>query len=195
MGFPLLADVCKKHQLNFEHIANVNSDHFINQLKAKPDTVVLSMTSQLYKEKVLNQSLAKFYNFHPGLLPRNKGRFPIFWAFLNNDGVQGITCHEINQKIDDGRTVFQKKIIQRLDDDMGSVLNNLKDIAPSAFEEAIKRISKNDYQTDLIQAKSFYGPTPSFREILRYNLLIAKRKLRAISYRLSAKPLEETTNL
>ena len=48
-------------------------------------------------------------NVHPSMLPKYRGACPIQYAFLNGDIDTGISVQIINDKIDDGRLVFQKK--------------------------------------------------------------------------------------
>ena len=63
---------------------------------------------------VLKKSLLKFLkrpaiNLHISYLPYNRGAHPNFWSFLENTP-SGITIHEIDQGVDTGKIIFQKKI-------------------------------------------------------------------------------------
>ena len=42
-------------------------------------------------------------------MPYNRGAHPNFWSFLENTP-SGITIHEIDQGVDTGKIIFQKKI-------------------------------------------------------------------------------------
>jgi methionyl-tRNA formyltransferase len=52
-------------------------------------------------------------NLHISLLPWNRGKHPILWGIINNTP-QGVTIHEIDEGIDSGKILLQKRV--RFDD-------------------------------------------------------------------------------
>jgi len=48
-------------------------------------------------------------NFHPSFLPSYKGVNPINWGLLNNEKIWGCTWHIMNDEIDSGKIIQQKK--------------------------------------------------------------------------------------
>ena len=63
---------------------------------------------------ILKKSLLKFLkrpaiNLHISYLPYNRGAHPNFWSFFDKTP-SGITIHEIDQGIDTGKIIFQRKI-------------------------------------------------------------------------------------
>ena len=50
-----------------------------------------------------------FLNSHPGLLPKYKGRKSIPHAYYNEEKYIGCTVHYINENIDDGKIIYQKR--------------------------------------------------------------------------------------
>jgi methionyl-tRNA formyltransferase len=63
----------------------------------------------ILKKKILKYFKNKSYNCHISYLPWNKGAQPNFWSFFDNTP-KGITIHAIDEGIDTGSIVFQKKI-------------------------------------------------------------------------------------
>jgi len=63
--------------------------------------------------RVLNRSfIASFkycVNFHPSLLPDYRGPEPIYWGFLNNEAIFGLTLHHMTERIDDGDVISQSR--------------------------------------------------------------------------------------
>jgi len=62
---------------------------------------------------ILKQPLIEAVNYcilnkHAGLLPAYRGVFPVFWALKNHDPV-GVTIHKVNENIDDGEIIIQKR--------------------------------------------------------------------------------------
>jgi len=169
--------VCIKHNVLYKEIDDVNSDAFFNlilNLKNKNNELIgLSMCSQIYRSKIINQSGINFYNFHPSLLPSNKGRFPVFWAIYNGDK-QGVTCHIINEKIDSGDIIFQKEIHVEKRDTVPLVLMKLFSQLHAYFEETLNCIEKEETNIPNKTYLNSYGPTPSKVQIRDYFRLVKK---------------------
>lgn len=173
-----IAHACKHHNVAHKKIVDVNDPEFLAWLSEHRIETVMSICSQIYKKPILNLPNLKLYNFHPSLLPKNKGRFPIFWAFLRGDE-QGMTCHRIVEKIDAGEILCQKSIPTSNRDDVASVLDKVTQLSPSFFEEAFDRIKANNPQMDLHPGESFYGPTPTLEQIQEYRRIIRDRRSKA----------------
>ena len=47
-------------------------------------------------------------NFHPSLLPRYRGRQPLFWAVLHGETEVGVTVHHLTDEIDAGPILLQR---------------------------------------------------------------------------------------
>lgn len=171
LTLPLL---CKFYGIPNKFIKDVNNNGFIEELKSHKVSVVFSLTSQIYKKEILNIEEIKFYNFHPSILPENKGRFPIFWAFMNNND-QGFSCHEIVDKIDSGGIINQKKIEIPYGLRVEQIMEQLINFFPEFMEESLCIISKESIEFMQPVKKSFYGPIPGKADIKRY-----KSKLKAL---------------
>ena len=149
----------KYFQLPFEELLDVNDEIFINKLKEEEVTTIFSLTSQLYDKDIINISGLKIYNFHPSLLPNNKGRWPIFWAIVKGDD-HGITCHEINEKIDDGQIVFQKNLGKLAGNNIEQVMDLVMKEMPMVMSSVLEMVAKDELNIVLSDQPSFYGKTP-----------------------------------
>lgn len=49
-------------------------------------------------------------NVHPSLLPRHRGRAPVFWTVLAGDTEAGVTLHRLTDALDAGPVVLQGRI-------------------------------------------------------------------------------------
>ena len=61
------------------------------------------------KEAIINSN-CEIINLHISYLPWNRGAHPNFWSFYE-DTIKGVTIHLINEGIDKGNILYQKKII------------------------------------------------------------------------------------
>ena len=61
------------------------------------------------------------FNLHASLLPQYRGAAPIHWSIINGERESGLTTFFINEKIDNGDILCQKKIKIELNDCMGTL--------------------------------------------------------------------------
>lgn len=98
----------KSNKINFVHTdKNINkkTNHFFKKFK------VLISFNYKYKidKKIIKYLKSNCYNCHISYLPWNAGADPNFWSFKNNTK-KGITIHLMNEKIDKGPIIFQKRL-------------------------------------------------------------------------------------
>lgn len=46
-------------------------------------------------------------NLHPSLLPRHRGRLPLFWIYYHDDREAGVTVHSVTEEVDAGDVILQ----------------------------------------------------------------------------------------
>jgi methionyl-tRNA formyltransferase len=67
-------------------------------------------TFRKLKENIYNAPKFGCINFHPSLLPINRGASPSNWIILNNQPKTGITFHFVSKEIDAGDIIEQYEI-------------------------------------------------------------------------------------
>jgi methionyl-tRNA formyltransferase len=112
----------------------------------------------------------KIYNFHPGILPNNKGRFPIFWAILKGES-QGVTCHEIGDKVDSGEILFQYAL-EMQSGTMETILCAYIRSFPILLQQAIVHMEQKRSPQISKGIPSYYGSTPSVKDIKQYRRIV-----------------------
>lgn len=76
---------------------------------ANIDIGILAWWPTILREPVLSAPTRGFLNFHPSLLPFNRGKHTTFWNLVE-DVPFGVTIHWIDDKIDNGPIAFQRPI-------------------------------------------------------------------------------------
>lgn len=88
-----------------------NSERFILQCRGlRPHLFISAGYTQIFKEKILSVSSLAAVNFHASLLPKYRGKHPVFWAIRNREKYAGLTIHHITQGIDEGDIILQRKV-------------------------------------------------------------------------------------
>ncbi len=82
-------------------------------------------------------------NIHASLLPKWRGCAPIYWSLLNNDKTTGLTIIKINNKIDHGKIIYQKKIKINKNDNYKTIFNKIKNIGCRIIKIIILKIINN----------------------------------------------------
>ena len=101
--------IIKSHKLYDIKAQSVNSVEFIEEIeKLKPDLIMVGSWAEKFKKDIL--SIVPCVNFHPALLPKNRGANPYFWSIYLNQKVTGLTIHFMNEKFDRGDIILQEAI-------------------------------------------------------------------------------------
>ena len=106
---------------------SVNSTKFKNEiLKLNPDIILVGSWSEKFKKPVIELPKIGTINCHPSLLPRYRGPNPYIRVIMNREKETGITFHLMDENLDTGPILLQKKIDikQGFDGDTGESLKN-----------------------------------------------------------------------
>ena len=166
-----LTALCKDYHIPCFHVKDVNSNWFESSLKQCNVNTIFSMTSQIYKPTILDNKDFEFYNFHPSLLPNNKGRFPIFWAIVKGDD-QGLTCHRINKKIDEGKIIYQRVLALPKKMKVEEIMAHISLEMPHFMGQCMQVLESGNMVFEGNKYTAFYGPIPTKEDILKYRSII-----------------------
>jgi methionyl-tRNA formyltransferase len=86
-----------------------------------PDIIFVNSYTMIIRDDVLSSSTHGGLNVHAAFLPRNRGCNPTQWAIINKEFETGVTLHEIDNGIDTGPIVDQRKVAIYFDDTWAKV--------------------------------------------------------------------------
>src|SRR4051812_5811752 len=107
-----------------------------------PDVIVVFAYGQILPRAVLEIPKIACLNLHASLLPRWRGAAPIQAAIAAGDRETGITVMYMNEGLDTGDILLQRKIAIASNETGGSLHDKLAQIAPEALAEAILLLDK-----------------------------------------------------
>lgn len=123
-------------------VRDVNAEEILSSIRqAEPDLIVSVTMHHLFGPELLG--LAPCLNLHLSLLPNHRGLMPVFWALHAGDSETGVTVHIVDEKIDNGDILVQKRVpilSRRLD----PLYRELKFEGMGALANAISLISGNE---------------------------------------------------
>src|SRR5438552_14737493 len=122
--------------------ARIKSAEAVSEIRAlAPDVVVVMAYGQILPRAVLEIPRVACLNLHASLLPRWRGAAPIQAAIAAGDRETGITVMYMDEGLDTGDILFQRKI-DILPNDTGSSLHDrLAQIAPEALLESLRMLA------------------------------------------------------
>ena len=107
------------------------------------DLGILAWWPYLIKRPLFDLTQMGFLNFHPSLLPRNRGKDPNFWAIVENCRY-GVTLHFIDENVDCGDIAFSAEIPVTWEDTGGTLYLKAQRRIVELFKEKSPRIRRGD---------------------------------------------------
>lgn len=113
--------------------------------KYEPDIIIVCAYGKILPSEVLKIPPLGCINIHPSLLPKYRGAAPIQWAIINCENETGVTIMKLDEGMDRGPIIRQKKIPIENDDTAESLHNKLSQTGGDLLIEVIKDIEKGDF--------------------------------------------------
>ena len=165
----------------------------IDLLKEEIDYLLLLSWKHIIPITLINHVKKHVLNLHYSLLPKHRGVYPVNWAIQEGDVETGVTFHLVNEKIDQGKIIGQKKTIIQINDNSKTLLFKLDKLAIELFKE----IWANRKCWDIL-SKEQNGDFSyhSHKDSSRSNLLSLQKeyKLKELLNLLKAKSFGDYTN-
>lgn len=141
-----LVPFCKKTIIEYKLITSINLPKTISFLKAKkPDIILCCGWSELIEKKVLDIPRIGVIGYHPALLPRNRGRHPLIWALSLGLKETASTFFFINNDIDSGDILSQKKIKIDYLDTAKTLYKKMTKVSLKQIEELLPLLANKKY--------------------------------------------------
>lgn len=138
MTMPDVIKTAKELSLNTYQTDNVKTDLAIDEIVDGCDLCVVASFGQIIPKRLLDKK--RFINVHASLLPKYRGASPIQSAILNGDGETGISIMDMDENLDTGDVLSQKKIKIDDEDTAESLFNKLASLGGSLLIDTLKNI-------------------------------------------------------
>lgn len=107
----------------------------------KPDLLVVASYGQMIPEKIIKTATLGAINLHPSLLPKYRGPTPIQTALLNREKDSGISIFLLDEKMDHGPIIVQKKMAIDENDTAASLESKLAKLAGNQLVRIIVKFA------------------------------------------------------
>src|SRR3954468_13715645 len=124
-----------------------------------PDVIVVIAYGQILPRAVLEIPRVACLNLHASLLPRHRGAAPIQAAIVAGDRETGISVMYMDEGLDTGDVLLQKRIEIAPNETGGSLHDRLGEIAPAALNDALTQLqSGSARRTPQDSSAATYAP-------------------------------------
>ena len=125
----------------------------------KPDVIVVVAYGQILPRSILEIPGIACLNLHASLLPRHRGAAPIQAAIMAGDPETGISVMFMDEGLDTGDVLLQKRIEIAPDETGGSLHDRLAEIAPAALNDALTQLQNATFaRTPQDSSVATYAP-------------------------------------
>lgn len=163
-GYQLTASPVKKFALSRDILVlqpeKLGAKAFVAQLKDLEADIFVVVAFRKLPQKVWMIPPKGTFNLHASLLPNYRGAAPINYAIWHNEKETGVTTFFINDKIDEGALLLQKKVIIPPNFTAGDLHDELMTVGGGLIIETLNGIATNHLkatpQSNLAQVKTAY---------------------------------------
>jgi len=149
---------------------NLKDDKFVEKLKKFNADIFLVIAFRKLPKKVWQIPKKGTINLHTSFLPDYRGAGPINWVLINGEKHTGITSFFINDKIDQGDIILQKKISIDKNMTAAQLHNQMIIDGIEITNKTIELIRNNTLKIKIQNQSEKYKKAPKInKELLRIN--------------------------
>jgi methionyl-tRNA formyltransferase len=164
-----LAGFARRHGISVDYTDDPNRQDYLDRLKALAPDVIINQSQFIIKKGLFAAAPMGMLNRHNALLPKNRGRLTPFWVLYKGEKVTGVSIHFVEEGIDSGPIVVQKRFPVEQGETFGSLVQKNYKHAASAMLEALDKLERGDVNYLLNpDSEATYNTVPTLREAWDY---------------------------
>ncbi|WP_185852119.1 methionyl-tRNA formyltransferase [Blattabacterium cuenoti] len=133
-----------ENNIPFLQPKNLKNHSFLENLKVWNADIQIVVSFRILPKEVWSFPKMGSFNLHASLLPQYRGAAPINWVIINGENKTGLTTFFIEEKIDSGKILFQKKIEIKKEETAGELEKKLKKISGYMVIQTLEKVIKNE---------------------------------------------------
>ena len=137
------------HDLPVLQPDKLRDEHFLSDLAAFQADLFVVVAFRMLPDLVWKMPEMGTINLHASLLPNYRGAAPINWAIMNGEKETGVSTFFINEQIDTGAIIAQRKTPIGMQMSAGELHDELKDIGAQLTVETVDQIAQGKVPTIL----------------------------------------------
>lgn len=127
-----------------EKIKSEETEQLIKSLN--PDLIVVVAYGKIISKNIIETPKYGCINVHGSLLPKYRGAAPIQWSIINGDSVTGITTMFMDEGLDTGDILLQRKTFISEDETSDELKSRLAIIGAELLIETIQKLEEGNLE-------------------------------------------------
>jgi len=138
-----IKEAAQKLGLELHQPESVNSPESLRLIRElKPEVIVVAAYGEILSKDLLQIPRRGAINLHASLLPKYRGAAPINWALIRGERETGITAFLMDEGMDTGAILVQRRVPIEDDDTAGSLQAKLAEVGAEAMRETLEGLEK-----------------------------------------------------
>lgn len=158
-----------KKKYKYLIVDNVNSAKVITKLNSlNIDINIIAGFPYIFKKELIKTAKFGTINLHGGPVPNYRGGSPLNWQIINNEKYIYISILKVNEKIDSGQLLCEKKFRLKRKDNINFIKKKAEKTFLKIIDKAISNLLKNKFIKKNRQRKDkyYYQRKPADSEII-----------------------------
>jgi methionyl-tRNA formyltransferase len=126
-------------------VEDLSSPEFGDQLAELEADLFVVVAFRILPKSVLKIPKKGSINLHASLLPKYRGAAPIHWAIINGEDETGCTVFFLDEQVDTGNIIAQKKTVIEKNETTGELYGRLRDMGSELLLDSINKIDSGNY--------------------------------------------------
>ncbi len=122
----------------------LRDEEFVEAFRAWEADLAIVIAFRMLPQIIWAMPKLGTFNLHASLLPEYRGAAPINHAIMNGDTESGITTFLLNEKIDQGAIIGQRKVEIGATENVGSLYERLMNLGPELVVESVEKLASGD---------------------------------------------------
>lgn len=138
---PDLRGVARRAGASFHRVQDLHDSSVVAMIEAMaPDVVVSFSAPCVFRKPILDIPPLGCINLHCSLLPRYAGLLPSFWVLFHNEKTTGASVHYMDDRIDNGTILGQRRIAIPEAATMVDVIRQTKELGGDLMIEVLEKL-------------------------------------------------------
>ncbi len=156
---------------------NLKNEAFLERLTQLNANLQIVVAFRMLPKVVWQMPSFGTFNLHASLLPEYRGAAPINWAIINGEKKTGVTTFFIDEKIDTGEIILQKKVKVNKNETAGELHDRLMVIGGALVVKTVKLIEDGSVKTTKQPKKEEKEAPKLFKDNCRVNWQHSRKKI------------------
>lgn len=156
---------------------NLKSETFLEELTALDANLQIVVAFRMLPEAVWKLPQYGTFNLHASLLPQYRGAAPINWAIIKGEKQTGVTTFFIDEKIDTGEIILQKKVKIKKEDTAGDLHDRLMRIGAKLVLKTVKKTEDGKVSAQKQANKEASHAPKIYKDTCRINWNSSRKQL------------------